>query len=128
MKYMITALLFILAASCTKQKDKDENACFRVKMVASLCADVVLQIQDPQYYDLGEDNWPNPQDSNLLYNHVFLVKNYCSYNKSKPVISADGTFSVRLATESENDCIVCMAILPGRPQTEQKVIAVSDCK
>lgn len=127
-------LLMALALSaCTKKLAKDPAPCFKVKRVAGICADVVLQVQDPKYFSLGEDNWPNTSDKNLLYNHVFFVANYCAFEKSLLAAGLDPktteTFTVQLGTDpNATDCITCKAALASRPVTKQSVIVVKTCK
>lgn len=138
MKFTAATLLFglLLALAlfgCSKKLAKDPTPCFKVKRVAGICADVVLQIQDPKYYNLGEDNWPNTRDSNLLYDHVFFVGNYCAFEKSLAAAGIDpkstDEFTVQLGTNADSDgCITCMAALASRPATKQSVVVVKACK
>lgn len=132
--FLLTALLLALAlAGCTKKLAKDPTPCFKVKRVAGICADVVLQVQDAKYYNLGEDNWPNTSDKNLLYNHVFFVANYCAFEKSLEAAGIDpktkDEFTVQLGTQPDAEgCITCMAALASRPATKQSVVVVKSCK
>lgn len=134
MKYYAAALLLTgMFAGCAKQKNSREG-CFRVKPAAITCADVILQIQDPEYYHLAQDNWPNPEDGNRVYHHVFIVKNYCAFSKSLSTAIPPGAdirngFMVKLTGNGpdDSDCIVCLALFTNRPATEQPVLAVANC-
>jgi hypothetical protein len=137
MKYTLVAvLLVIVASSCAKKEKKADGPCFQVKQVARLCGDIVLQVQDEQFYYLGEDNWPNPQDENRLYNHVFIVRNYGWFDESARLAALPGNFDdtknfrVQLTekTEMPAGACYCLAILPGRPQTEQMVAVTNNCE
>lgn len=51
--------LFPLAfISCQNGKDlAEDNNCIHVKIVATICSEVVYQILDEKYYDRGENGW-----------------------------------------------------------------------
>lgn len=54
MKYIFPLFMAIsMFSACTKDKEEKQTNMFRVKAVAGMCADLVLQIQDPEYYHLG---------------------------------------------------------------------------
>jgi hypothetical protein len=73
-----------LLTSCEKSKakiaDDEGNGCIKVHYVKSICNVTVLQIEDPTYYLLGEDNWLD-QHSGIVRNHVFTTDSINVYKE-----------------------------------------------
>ena len=134
MKYYIAPLLLVVLLSGCAKKKNDLEGCFRVKPAAITCADVILQIQDPEYYHLAQDNWPNPEDGNRVYHHVFIVKNYCAFTNSLNTVFPPGTdlslgYRVKLTADGPDadGCSTCFALFTGLPAIRRSVLAVAQC-
>ena len=125
--------LFLLAfLSCQYGKDLvEDNGCIRIKIVATICSEVVYQVQDEKYYDLGENGWG---DGKTKIDHVFFSYLNCTdldYLGKLAVATLIGKeLDVRLVTENAADfnCASCKATLGNRPSKKHKVeITLDGC-
>jgi hypothetical protein len=120
-------------SACQQNKElAPENECIHVKIVATICSEIVYQILDSKYYDLGENDWGN---NNEEIDHVFFSYLNCSdleYLNKLAVISVIGReLDIKLITENESDfnCPSCKATLGNRPTKKHTVQFVLDgCK
>ena len=106
---LILSVVFVLT-SCTK---KNEQPVIKGKLVYRSCASVVVQVLDPEYYSIGQDNWQQTP-SKAAYQNVFAVSNQCSFPGS---ITVDQEFSFQVINEDpkNKDCVRC-ALFDNPPQ------------
>jgi hypothetical protein len=100
-KIVITLFLVNLIAGCNPDIDQLPSNCIPVKYVRGICGQAVLEIQDPKYYDTGENA---DGDS-----HVFLAMLECFTDTE---IVKDKLFYVELNPSNFNsECAVCLALV-----------------
>jgi hypothetical protein len=105
MKLFFTLLVlpFLVAGTfegCEKEPLAFENE-FNVKVVASFCAYTILEIQDPEYSELGMD-WKE-------YQHVFTVANPCDLPEDMQIGMA---YKCQIIEKPiDEDCIQCAGFM-----------------
>jgi hypothetical protein len=103
------SLSFVLFSSCNKEK-RAKNV-FKVKLVASLCAFNIVEIQDKSFYNLGM-SWKD--SGGKEYKNVFAVANFCDFGKSE--LKVNDVFYCRIIERPLNeDCGVCKAFMETPP-------------
>lgn len=103
--YVLCGALFALAG-CTSEPTEFTGECVAVTYLRGICNQAVLQIQDPQYFEKGEN-----VDGET---NVFLATFECDANLP-PLEPADGNrvFFVELnPPDFRSDCAVCLAAPP----------------
>lgn len=87
---------------------------FKAKLVATLCGQHIVQIEDAAFYKLGT-NWKE-------YKHVFTVANHCDF--AKAALKAGDIFTCTVIEKAEEEnCIVCEAYMET-PELKRNVIVV----
>lgn len=81
---------------------KKLNGTFKAKLVASLCSQHIVEIEDSSFYTLGID-WKE-------YKHVFAVNNHCDFIKTPLKVGDIFTCKIMKAAIQEN-CISCEAFM-----------------
>lgn len=75
---------------------------FKAKLVATLCGQHIVQIEDSNFYKLGT-NWKD-------YKNVFAVANHCDFAKAG--LKAGDTFTCIVVEKAEEEnCIMCEAYM-----------------
>ncbi|WP_407526571.1 hypothetical protein PDL71_05705 [Lacibacter sp. MH-610] len=93
-------LLCVLFWHCNSPKKL--SGPFKAKLVATLCGQHIVQIEDPKFYKLGI-NWKE-------YQHVFAVANHCDFVKAG--LKAGDTFTCTIVEKAEEEnCIMCEAFM-----------------
>ncbi len=131
MKYLVGILLLCLLASCKKASLEDQ--CIKVRRVARVCKQTVLQVMDPRFYHIGEDNWVNLQAGGEVYDHVFLVENIGAFDQSiinqelrLPNTGVSQEFTVKAGDSQDvTNWAYCQAVLPGAPPAKRHKVLVS---
>lgn len=94
------ALLSTLFFQCNSAKKL--SGPFKAKLVATLCGQHIVQIEDSKFYKLGT-NWKE-------YQHVFAVANHCDFAKAG--LKAGDTFICTIVQKAEKEnCIMCEAYM-----------------
>ncbi len=103
--------------SCEKQSDVLK---IKGKVIHSSCATKVVQILDPNYYNLGQATWQ--QSANMpVYNNVFEIANRCSFD-TMGVKDGDEFYFI-ITSNGENGCAIC-ALWDNPPSVKQKIEVV----
>lgn len=96
----VFVLMSTIAVQCNSSKQLTRS--FKAKLVATLCSQHIVQIEDPKFYKLGTA-WNG-------YKNVFTVANHCDFAKSG--LKAGDTFTCTIVEKAEEtDCIVCEAYM-----------------
>lgn len=123
MKKLLLFLMIGLTVWSCEERDLPPNNCIQVKLVEELCGQAILQVMDPAYYGLAEDNWENSNGDVLT--HVFSTNLACQQ------IPTDGSvFYLKLESEMPQtlaSCIVCKALLAHTPSTFHYVSIQTNC-
>lgn len=97
----LTIFLFLGFDRCSEEENATTGKCIEVSIVASICGNAVLKIEDPGYYHLGE-TWNDHQN-------VFYTFFGCSVKEAE---LAGKKFFVTLEKEQTDiDCARCLAAL-----------------
>jgi len=117
MKIFLTSLLipFLLSGSfqgCQKETLASDNE-FQVRVVASFCAYTILEIQDPEYSELGMD-WKQ-------FKNVFTVANPCDLPEGMQV---DMSYKCRVIEKPIiGNCIQCTGFMETPPLVMDVVLS-----
>ena len=99
-KFVFVFVVAGLLSSCNED-DALPTGCIEVGVLEMFCGQVVMQIQDPNYYYLGE--------SANGYENVFFTYAHCD-DMDKDL---SGTILVELTDNTEKgSCAVCLGLLP----------------
>ncbi len=121
---MIRKILGIILATallpgCDTETQNDAENCIRVKFIRGICGNAVLQIQNPYYYDMGEDT-----DDET---HVFLARLECFTDMD--ALANKFFFYVELNPPDFNtDCAVCEAAIQYSGSKRYSVRVQTLCK
>ena len=89
----------------------------KAQLLRTTCASIVIQIQDPAYYHLGE-TWSDMfRPSFAPYEHSVSVSNTCEFPSS--IVEGD-VFYFQLDTNNSNNCVVCA--MYDAPPTKQVAV------
>jgi hypothetical protein len=103
MKSIFIVFLFALSI-CHLQCNSHQKltGTFKAKLVATLCGQHIVQIEDSKFYKLGTD-WKE-------YKNVFAVANHCDFVKA--ALKSEDTFNCMIVEKAdEENCIVCEAYM-----------------
>lgn len=103
---LLFGFFFVSIVSFQCNSSKQLSGTFKAKLVATLCSQHIVQIEDSRFYKLGTD-WKE-------YKHVFAVGNHCDFAKAG--LKAGDTFNCTIVEKAEEkDCIACEAYMetPG---------------
>lgn len=100
--FLLFAILFVSIASLQCSSSKKLVGPFKAKLVASLCGQHILQIEDDQHYESGMD-WKE-------YKHVFTVANHCDFAKAGLKVG-DIFNCVIVEKPTEENCMACQAFM-----------------
>lgn len=99
-RLLTVTLLCVLFLQCNSSKKL--SGTFKAKLVATLCGQHIIQIEDASFYKLGI-NWKD-------YKNVFAVANHCDFEKAG--LKAGDTFTCIIVEKAEEEnCIVCEAYM-----------------
>lgn len=99
-RLLTVTLLCVLFLKCNSSKKL--SGPFKAKLVATLCGQHIVQIEDASFYKMGT-KWKD-------YQHVFAVANHCDFAKAG--LKAGDTFTCTIVEKAEEtDCIVCEAYM-----------------
>jgi hypothetical protein len=117
-KFIISSIL--LFAAC-KKSNKNDNTCFKVKRLHSICNDIIFEIKDPNFYNLGQGNWTDAI-TGTTYTSVFEQKNNCE----NIVVDANNEAMVQMVEDTNTaDCLFCLALYPGT--LPNKKLSIKKC-
>lgn len=123
MKKIFLFLTIGLSVWSCKEEDLPANDCIQVKLIEELCGQAILQVMDPAYYGIAEDNWQNSNGDVLT--HVFSTNLAC-----QPIPEDGGIFYVKLEPKMPQTlavCFVCQALLAHTPSTFHYVSIQTNC-
>jgi hypothetical protein len=103
MKYFI-ALAIVSLFSFAPHSSKD--LIVKGKLVYSSCGSAVVQVQDAEFYYLGQEKWKRNNESE--YEHVFTVRNRCDFLKKKIKVGEEFYFKVIEDVNENNGCVQCL--------------------
>ena len=114
---IVLVALFSLS-SCDEEEPGLPTECIQVALMDTICGQAVLQIQDPNFYYLGET-------ANGVEN-VFFTYLHCN-DMDKDL---GGTFFIKFNPENEDEgtCVVCLAALPYDGDKSYEVRVAEDCE
>jgi hypothetical protein len=99
---LLSALVLITTISVQCHSSRQLTGTFKARLVATLCSQHIVQIEDPRFYKLGT-SWKE-------YKNVFAVANHCDF--AKAALKAGDTFTCTIVEKAEEDnCIVCEAYM-----------------
>lgn len=76
----------------------------KAQLLRTTCASIVIQIQEPAFYSLGE-TWSDIfRPSFAPYEHVVSVSNTCEFPST---INEGDIFYFEINTNTNNNCVVC---------------------
>jgi len=77
----------------------------KAKLIRTTCASIVIQIQDSNYYYLGEQ-WSNTMSPlTVMTEHAAAVSNPCEFPADQ--INVGDLFYFDINSNPRNDCVVC---------------------
>jgi len=99
-KFLLGLFVLVMLSSCNED-DALPTGCIEVKVLDMFCGQAIMQIQDPDYYYLGE--------TANGYENVFFTYPHC--------VDSGRDLSENVLIELTDDkdkggCAVCLAILP----------------
>ncbi|MBX9783618.1 MAG: hypothetical protein K2X48_10025 [Chitinophagaceae bacterium] len=98
----IFSFLIVSLGNLQCKPSKKLSGTFKAKLVATLCGQHIVQIEDSNFYKPGS-NWKN-------YKHVFAVANHCDFVNAG--LKAGDVFECRIVEKAtEENCIVCEAYM-----------------
>jgi hypothetical protein len=126
MKTLFSSFLIICLCSsfeCGKDDLQLNTTCVPGKIVQTTCASTVVQIIDPAFYTLGEDNWV-PLGQTQKVDHVFTVGNKCALPASRQLQVNDTVYFKVISNRADSSCVVCM--MYDKPPVKTLSIALHD--
>jgi hypothetical protein len=112
--FILFTVFFISAVFISCNSTKKLKGTFKAKLVATLCGQHIVQIEDSKFYKLGT-NWKE-------YQHVFAVANHCDFAKAG--LKSGDTFTCTIIDRAEEEnCIVCEAYMET-PELKRNVKVV----
>ncbi len=106
----------LLTQACELEEPTYAGECIEVSYVTGICGQIVLKIENPEYYFLGE-TWNGNE-------HVFSTLLHCD-DMGK---STEGTFLVTIQDVYEpGSCAVCLAMLDYSGEKKFPVRLVDVC-
>lgn len=77
----------------------------KAKLIRTTCASIVIQIQDSNYYYLGEQWSDISSPLTVMTEHAVAVSNTCEFPSGQ--ISVGDLFYFDINSNPRNDCVVC---------------------
>lgn len=110
-------------------QESKQDTCVKVKIVASICGNAVLQIQDPAYYSYGEKGWAS---GGQVLDHVFYTEFSCQDERTLSQLGSSSLVGTVLNVKfvekpTAGECIRCMATVANAPNTRRYVQISTDC-
>ena len=103
-KLLIIVLLSFGIAACIPTGSGSTNTRIKAQVIRITCASIVIQIQDPNYYSLGE-TWSDIfRPSFAPYEHAVSVSNTCEFPSN--LVEGD-LFYFQIDNNNSNNCAVC---------------------
>ncbi len=96
--FLFSSIVFFVHCNSAKKL----NGTFKAKLVASLCNQHIVEIQESQFYKLGTD-WKE-------YKHVFTIGNHCDFVKAQLKVGDVFTCKI-LKTAVQDNCMSCEAFM-----------------
>ena len=128
--FSISALgLLFLLSSCDKNDTEGQrDECFEATIIAEICGNAVMQINDEDFEDLGVDGWTNQE---VVYDNVFFTRFNCDelayFGKlARPSLAG---LKVKVSVTDAKDwgsCAVCLATLSNPPSKYLDVEILDD--
>lgn len=121
--------ILLLFSSCDKNDaDGRRDECFEATIIAEICGNAVLQINDKDFEDLGVDGWTSLE---VVYDNVFFTRFNCSelsyFGKlARPSLTG---LKVKVSVIDSKDwgsCAVCQAALSNPPSKYLNVEILDD--
>jgi hypothetical protein len=114
--------------SCQKETDLS-GECIRVKVISSICGEIILQILDSSQYDKGENGWANGKSGPVI-DHAFFARLGCTdmaeLAGTNPI---DNILYVKIIKEqTDQNCAVCLASHAYRPVLTHHIDIVKECR
>ena len=108
--FLFVSIVFFVNCNASKKL----SGTFKAKLVASLCNQHIVEIQDPGFYKLGTD-WKE-------FKHVFSIGNHCDF--AKAALKEGTVFTCKIIkTEVQENCMSCEAFMET-PQLKRNVQVV----
>lgn len=117
MKNVIIALVVCFGIASCIPTGVNPNGKIKAQLLRTTCASVVIQIQDSNYYYLGEDWSDIFRPSFAPYPHSVSVTNTCEFPAS---INEGDVFYFEIDNNNNNNCVVCT--LYDEPPTKKVTI------
>ena len=105
MKKLLYIFLVISAiTACIPSGGGTTNTRIKAQLLRTTCASIVIQIQDPNYYSLGE-SWSDIFNPSFApYDHTVSVSNTCEFPSN--LVEGD-IFYFQIDNNNLNNCVVC---------------------
>jgi hypothetical protein len=98
--YLILLFAGIVSFQC--KSSRKLSGTFKAKLIATLCGQHIVQIEDAGFYKLGT-SWKE-------YKHVFAVANHCDFVKAG--LKAGDSFTCAITEKAtEENCMICDAFM-----------------
>lgn len=129
MNRLILTFLMAVCVSCEPNLQNSLTKCSKVKVLASMCGSVVLQIQDPSLVGFGED-WSSRPGIGPVYTGCFLSHLDCETMEKygTQFVPNQNELLVEFI-ESDNlvGCARCAAIVSNPPTTNYSIKVIANC-
>ena len=97
--------LFVCACIPTAPGGGISGTRIKAKLIRTTCASIVIQIQDSNYYYLGEQWSDISSPLTVMTEHAVAVSNTCEFPSGQ--ISVGDLFYFDINSNPRNDCVVC---------------------
>lgn len=102
---VVVIILSLFLASCIPPPPVGGTTRIKAKLIRTTCASVVIQIQDPNYYYLGEQWSDMFSPLTVMIDNAAQVSNPCDFPTD--LIDIGDIFYFEINTNPRTDCVVC---------------------
>jgi hypothetical protein len=103
---VLLSLIAVMLTSCIPTPPIGGTTRIKAKLIRTTCASIVLQIQDPNYYYLGEQWSDIFSPLTVMTDNAVKVSNTCEFPSD--IISVGDVFYFEINTNPRTDCVICM--------------------
>jgi|GEM_PF-3370873 len=105
---ILNCFVLAFAMLAMKKEPYPENDAIKAKLVYSSCATIVVQVEDSDYFYLGQSKWQRTP-SDLSYENVFMVRNSCNFIKSSNIAVGEEFYFKVVSDQVRNSgCTQCL--------------------
>lgn len=124
-KYTIVLILFLCPIwACSSDNTALRQNCLQVKVVESLCGQAVLQVVNPNSFELELQSWTD--GGGVMYENVFSTVIPCNADQSA-FENGSQLYVEIIEAPLTGDCIRCLALLANAPEITYPIKVVEKC-